>query len=419
MKHFFKRLTLGTALSAALAITPAMAADKEPIKFAAALDFTAVYTFLTDEYSEGQRDYLTLINDAGGVDGHPVELNISDTGNEPQRGIEAYNRARDDGAIMVDFLSTPVARAMVNRVLDDKIPMITVLHGRGDASDGETFPYVFPIMATYWAQAAVLVDHMNQEESLEGKKIAHVYIDSPFGREPIPVLEKLSEKLGFELRTFPYASPGNEQSSTWSDVRRFKPDNVIIWGAGGAQAVSVRDGIRNGIAPEKIHSVVWLAEADMESVGTDVAKGVRKFQVAASGTDSDMLKEVVEKVIDTGKGAGDKKNVGRTYYNIGMASMAIAVEAARLALDEHGAPLTGEKLAKGFELIKDFDANGLMAPVTFSAQDHQGGGLGRVVEWDGEQWAPLGDGEWHASFEDVVWDEIRAEAEKFRQESGS
>ncbi|HLR13214.1 MAG TPA: ABC transporter substrate-binding protein, partial [Burkholderiaceae bacterium] len=131
MKHFFKRLTLGTALSAALAITPAMAADKEPIKFAAALDFTAVYTFLTDEYSEGQRDYLTLINDAGGVDGHPVELNISDTGNEPQRGIEAYNRARDDGAIMVDFLSTPVARAMVNRVLDDKIPMITVLHGRG------------------------------------------------------------------------------------------------------------------------------------------------------------------------------------------------------------------------------------------------------------------------------------------------
>src|SRR5699024_3470933 len=227
---------------------------------------------------------------------------------------------------------TPLSQARDNRLLDDKVPMITAPHGLGGDSDGETCPYVFPIMATYWAQPAVLVDNMNQEESLEGKKIAHVYIDSPFGREPIPVLEKLSEKLGFELRTFPSASPGNEQSSTWSDVRRFKPDNVIIWGAGGAQAVSVRDGIRNGIAPEKIHSVVWLAEADMESVGTDVAKGVRKFQVAASGTDSDMLKEVVEKVIDTGKGAGDKKNVGRTYYNIGMASMAIAVEAARLAL---------------------------------------------------------------------------------------
>ncbi len=418
MKHFFRRLAVTTALSAVVGSAPGLAADKEPIKFATALDFTAVYTFLTDEYSEGQRDYITLINEAGGIDGHPIEINVSDTGNEPQRGIEAYNRARDDGAVLVDFLSTPVARAMVNRVLDDKIPMITALHGRGDASDGETFPYVFPIMATYWAQAAILVDHMDQEESLEGKKIAHVYIDSPFGREPIPILKKLSEKLDFELKTFPYASPGNEQSSTWSDVRRFKPDNVIIWGAGGAQAVSVRDGIRNGIRPEQIHSVVWLAEADMESVGTDVAKGVRKYQVAASGTDSDMLKEVMDKVIDAGKGSGDKKNVGRTYYNVGMATMAVAVEAARLAIEEHGAPLTGENLAKGFEMIKDYDAKGLMAPVTMSAEDHQGGGLGRVVEWDGEQWAPLGDGEWHASFEDVVWDEIEKEAEKFKEESG-
>src|SRR5699024_12832435 len=101
---------------------------------------------------------LAPITHAGSLDGDPVHLNIPDTGNEPQRGIDAYHRARDDGAIMVDFLSPPVPRAMVNRVLDDKIPMITVPHGRGDDSDGETFPYVFPIMATYWAQAAVLVD---------------------------------------------------------------------------------------------------------------------------------------------------------------------------------------------------------------------------------------------------------------------
>jgi len=416
MKRFFKRLAVTAALGAVIGTAPALAADKEPIIFTTAMDFTTVYTFLTDEYSEGQRDYITWINENGGIDGHPIELSISDTGNEPQRGIEAYNRAKDDGAVLVDFLSTPVARAMVNRVNEDKIPMITVLHGRGDASDGEVFPYVFPIMATYWAQAAVLVDYINENEGgMKGKKLAHVYIDSPFGKEPIPVLEKLAEKLDFELKTFPYASPGNEQSSTWSEVRRFKPDHVIIWGAGGGQAVSVKDAIRNGLKPEQVYSVVWLAEADMDSVGTDVAKGVRKFQVAASGTDSEMLQEMMRTVIDAGKGAGDKKNVGRTYYNIGVGSMAIAAEAARLAMEEYGAPLTGEKLAKGFEKIEDFDAKGLMAPVTITNKDHQGGGLGRVVEWDGEKWAPLGDGEWHAAFEDIVWDEIYSESEKYKE----
>lgn len=413
MKRLFSRLTTATALSALLVAAPAMA-QKEPIKFAAPLDFTAVYTFLTNEYNEGQRDYLTMINDQGGIDGHMIELAVSDTGNQPQRGIEAYNRASRDGVVLVDFLSTPVARAMVNRVIDDEIVMITALHGRGDASDGTTFPYVFPLMATYWSQAALLVDYINENEGgLKGKKIAHVFIDSPFGREPIPVLEELAERLEFDLRTFPYASPGNEQSSTWSEVRRYRPDFVIIWGAGGGQAVSVRDAIRNGIKPEQIHSVVWLAEADMDTVGRDVAKGVRKFQAAASGTDTPILQDIMKNVVDAGKGAGPKDNVGGTYYNIGVATMAIAVEGARLALEEFGAPLTGEKLRKGFERIKDFDARGLIPPLTFTEEDHQGGGYGRVAHWDGEQWAPLGD--WHASFQDVVWEEIREGAEEYQE----
>ncbi|MCQ9615479.1 ABC transporter substrate-binding protein [Paenalcaligenes niemegkensis] len=212
MRHPVKRLLSYAILGSAL-LSLGAHAQKAPIKFAAPLDFTAVYTFLTNEYNEGQKDYLTLINEQGGIDGHLIELSVSDTGNQPQRGIEAYNRAKRDGAILVDFLSTPVARAMVNRVLEDEIVMITALHGRGDASDGKTFPYVFPLMATYWSQAAILVDYMDKEEGgLKGKKVAHVYIDSPFGREPIPVLEALAKKLDFTLRTFPYASPGTSKA---------------------------------------------------------------------------------------------------------------------------------------------------------------------------------------------------------------
>lgn len=413
MRQHVKKLSLGAALLAGVMAFGAAQA-KDPIKFAAPLDYTAVYTFLTNEYAQGQKDYLTMVNETGGVDGHKIEYASSDTGNQPQRGIEAYNRAQRDGAILFDFLSTPVARAMVNRALEDKVVMITALHGRGDASDGETFPYIFPLMSTYWSQAASLIDYMERHEGgLKGKKVAHVYIDSPFGREPIPVLEKLSEKLDFSLRTFPYASPGNEQSSTWSEVRRFRPDQVIIWGAGGGQAVSVREAIRNGIAPEKIHSVVWLAEADMEAVGKDTAKGIRKFEATDSGTGSALIKEIMEKVIEPGKGSGPKENVGRTYYNIGVATMAVSVEAARLALKEYGPPLDGDKLRKGFEMVKDFSANGLLPPLTFTGKDHQGGGFGRVAQWDGEKWAPLS--EWANPYQDIVWESIAHDAAAFKE----
>lgn len=404
--------TLGTVAAGALAFAGTAHAQEEPIKFTLAQDFTAVYTFVTNEYNQGQQDYIELINKEGGINGHPVELIVRDTANEPQRGIEAYNRGLNEGAVLFDFLSTPVSRAMVSRVLEDEVVMITALHGRGDASAGETFPYVFPMMATYWSQAAVLAKYMDDEMGgLEGKKIAHVFIDSPFGREPLKILRALSEREGFEVKAFPYPSPGNEQSATWTDVRRYNPDYVTIWGAGGGQPVSIQTAIRNGISPEKILSVVWLARTDMRQVGVERAKGVKRFEATATGTDTPLMQRLVDKVIEPGDGSGDRENVGTTYYNIGVASMAASVEAARLALEEHGAPLTGPKLKQGFEMLRDFNATGLMPPITITEEDHQGGGYGRVSEWNGEEWEPQTD--WYSAYQDVVWEEIRENAAQF------
>lgn len=403
---------LCTVAAGALAFAGTAHAQKEPIKFTLAQDFTAVYTFVTNEYNQGQQDYIELVNKEGGIKGHPVELIVRDTANEPQRGIEAYNRGLNEGAVLFDFLSTPVSRAMVSRVLEDEVVMITALHGRGDASAGETFPYVFPMMATYWSQAAVLAKYMDDEMGgLEGKKIAHVFIDSPFGREPLKILRALSEREGFDVKAFPYPSPGNEQSATWTDVRRYNPDYVTIWGAGGGQPVSIQTAIRNGISPEKILSVVWLARTDMRQVGVERAKGVKRFEATATGTDTPLMQRLVDKVIEPGDGSGDRENVGTTYYNIGVASMAASVEAARLALEEHGAPLTGPKLKQGFEMLRDFNATGLMPPITITEEDHQGGGYGRVSEWNGEEWEPQTD--WYSAYQDVVWEEIRENAAQF------
>ncbi|MQM39191.1 hypothetical protein KBTX_03213 [wastewater metagenome] len=413
MKNLIKGLAGAAALAFAAGSVQAQEA-KEPIKFGLFLDFTAVYTFVSDEYNQGQRDYLTLINEEGGVDGHKVEAIVRDTGNQPQRGIEAYNRAKREGAVLFDFLSTPVSRAIVKRALQDEVVLLTPFHGRGDASDGETFPYVFPAFATYWSQAAILAKYIEDHaDGLKGKKIAHVYIDSPFGREPLPILEDLAAEKDFELRSFPYPSPGNEQSAVWTDVRRFRPDFVFIWGAGGGQAVSAREAIRNGISPEKLLSVVWFAETDARSVGANRVKGLKRFEGVAPGTDHSVIQRIQDKVIDAGKGAGEAENVGSSYYNVGVATMALSVEGARLALEEFGAPLTGDKLRKGLEMVENFDADGLMAPITLTPEDHQGGGFGRVSQWDGEKWVPQTD--WYNAYQDLVWHEIEQGAEDFRE----
>jgi len=402
----------GLCLSTAM---PAMAQDKV-IKIGMAEDFTVVYTFVTSEYNQGQRDYISLVNKHGGVKGFKVEPIVVDHGNAVQRGIEAYERFKAEGVILVDPLSTPVGRALVSRALADKINLITLFSGRSDAADGTTFPYVLPLTPSYWSQATVLIKYMEQQSggNLKGKKISFTYIDSPFGREPLPVLEELSKRLGFELGKFPYPSPGNEQAAVWTQVRRFQPDWSIIWGGGVGQTVSVREAIRNGIKLDHLASVVWLSESDMKVVGESAAKGVLKFEGVAGGQSPKLIQAIMKDVVDAGAGAGPKEKVGTTYYNIGVASMAIVLEGARLALEKDAsAPLTAARLNAGLTSIKGFTADGLLPPLTLTPQDHQGGGFGRIVQWDGSHW--VGKTDWMAAHQDIVWDMIKASSAKFRE----
>jgi branched-chain amino acid transport system substrate-binding protein len=416
MKGTFTGLALATALSTA-ALGPAAAQDKAPIKVGTALDFTAVYTFVTAEYSQGQRDYVSLLNAKGGIKGHPVEIMVVDTGNQPQRGIEAYERFKNEGAVLTDFLSTPVSRAVVPRALTDGMNVITLFHGRSDAADGKVFPSIFPMTPAYWSQATRIVQYIDEQEKgdLKGKKIALVMIDSPFGREPLPVFEALAKRLGYEFSAFPYPSPGNEQSAAWTQLRRFKPDWTIIWGAGGGQPVSVRDAISNGIALDHLASVIWISETDANIIGAGQTKGLLRFEGVAYGKDLPVIRAIEQEVVAKGKGAGPAEKVGGTYYNIGVASMALFAEGARLALEKEGEPLTPAKLKKGLESIRDFTADGLLPPVTITSEDHQGGGRGRIDTWDGAKWAPKS--AWSAAYQDIVWDLIHKSAEEFKASS--
>jgi hypothetical protein len=50
------------------------------------------------------------------------------------------------------------------------------------------------LLGTYWVGADVAIQHIAKKEGgvdkLKGKKIALVYHDSPYGKEPIPVLQE-------------------------------------------------------------------------------------------------------------------------------------------------------------------------------------------------------------------------------------
>jgi branched-chain amino acid transport system substrate-binding protein len=422
MKKGGKNMTLdrrtfvtGTAAATLAALGTPAGAQEKVIKFGMPQDFTRVYTFVTAEYSQGQRDYITLVNERGGVNGYRILAEVTDHGNDMPRAIEAYERFKREGAVLIDPLSTPVARGLVTRALEDKINMVTAFSGRSDAADGTAFPYVMPLSPNYWTQAGVIVDFFRQQDKdLKGKKIVFVHIDTPFGREPIPILQALGQKLGFDLQMFPYTPPGNDQAAIWPQVRRARPDWVLFWGAGVGQTTALSEAVRNGLAMDRLSSSVWLSESDMEVVGKDAVKGVIKFEAAAGGRGPKVIDAILKEVVGKGKGAGPEGKVGTSYYNMGVMMGAIMVEGVRKAFEKApGGPITGPWLNEGLRSISNFDAEGLMPAMTVSKEDHQGGGRGRIVRWDGSKFVPQTD--WFTANQDIVWAEIRKYSEEFKK----
>lgn len=400
---------VGTAWS------PAFAEDKV-VKFGFPADFTKVYTFITEEWIQGSVDYLQYVNLKGGAGGYKLEWLITDHGNEPQRGIEAYERFKREGATIFDFVSTPVSRAVLPRALKDNMIVVMPFHGRSDVADASVFRNCFSLGANYWSQAAAITKYTLDQEggNLKGKKLALVHIDSPFGKEPIPVFEELSKRLGFELGLFPYPSPGNEQSATWTQVRRFRPDWTILWGAGVGQPVSIREAIRNGMNLERVISVIWVAEKDMQVVGAQQARGLLRFEAAIPGRDTAIIKGILSEVYQkAGKGHGKIENVGTTYYVIGINAVAPIVEGIRIAHEKFGEPVTTEKIRQGMETLRNFDEGGLIAPITLTAKDHEGGGSGRISQWDGTKWVPKSG--WFNAYREIVWDLVKKSAEEFQR----
>jgi len=357
----------------------------------------------------GYHDYVALVNSKGGVDGHRIRAIEVDHEYKVPPAVESYERMKKDGAVLIGLYGTPQTYALTQKLTEDKIPGTSPGFGRADATDGTRYPYVFPIAATYWSQGAASVDFAKKQlGGLKGKKIAYLFFDNPAGREPIPVLEDLAAKEGFQLRTFAVPPPGVEMGAQVLDIaQRYRADFVIAHLFGRSPSVSIKELKRVGYPLRRVVSFVWgSAEADIEAAGGwAVAEGYNVMQFAGVGTDYPVLNEIREMYRKQGKPA-PKEMASTVYYNRGVLIAAVHLEAIKNALKaKPDGKITGDDVRKGFERIDKFTLGGLVPPLKITPNDHEGGGLVQIWQAKGGKFEKMTD--WFSAYNDVVAKHIK------------
>jgi branched-chain amino acid transport system substrate-binding protein len=322
-------------------------------------------------------------------------------------------------------LSTGITFALTEKTTVDKIPLITSGYGRADSVDGLAFKYNFPLLGTYWTGADILVQHVIKKDgSLKGKKIALVYHDSPYGKEPIALLQERAKLDGFELQLLPVASPGIEQKATWLQIRQSRPDYVFLWGWGVMNSAALKEAVATGYPREKMYGVWWSgAEPDVKDVGM-AAKGYSALAMQhGAEPNSQVVKDILKLVHGKGEGTGPKEEVGQVLYMRGLLASMMGVEGVKRAQERFGKGkvMTGEQARWGYENLnltqEKLDAlgfKGVMRPVSTSCADHLGSSWARIHAWDGTKWSFTSD--WYQADEAILKPLVRASADKYLAE---
>ena len=179
-------------------------------------------------------DYFTMLNERdGGIGGLKVNPEECETGYNAQKGVECYESYRGKNPLMHIPNSTGITLQLLQKAPEDEVPIFTMGYGLSAAAKGETFPWAFNYPASYWSQMTSILSYIDSETGLKGKKLAFLYLDGGYGREPIPLLDKLSPQMGFDVVKIPVAfADSQNQGSQWLTIRKEKPDWVIMWGWG-------------------------------------------------------------------------------------------------------------------------------------------------------------------------------------------
>jgi branched-chain amino acid transport system substrate-binding protein len=373
--------------------------------------------------ANGGADYLNLLNERdGGINGVKIVFEECETQYDTKQGVECYERLKSKNPVLVNPYSTGITYQLIPKASVDKVVVHSMGYGMTASADGRWFPWVFNFPMTYWSQASAFVRYVGQQEGgmdkLKGKKIAHIYHNSPYGKEANPTLEELARRLGFELTLLAVDHPGQEQKATWLQVRRLNPDWIYISGWGVMNQVAVKEAAAHGMKMDRVIGNWWTGtEADVIPAG-DAAKGYKSMAFHAAGASFKVHQEIFKHVYDKGKGAygADRARVGEVLYNRFVINAMLNTEAIRTAMAKFGnKPLTGEQVRWGFENLNltekrldDLGMKGLLRPLKVTCENHEGNGLAAVQQWDGKQWKIVSD--WIEPMRDVVRPKLEAAA---------
>jgi len=364
-------LAAGASLAAPLAAHAQ--AGGEDIVLGGSIPMTGVFAFAGVGINAGIADYLKILNDGGGIKGRKVRYVPEDTGYKVDVSVAAYKKITSQNKVSLYYGDSTAFAKTINPELDRNGNILMAgASFATELNDPKKYPNQFLVGPDYTEMFGILLRHIAKEKP--GAKVAFVYSDSEFGRDPIESSEALAKKLGLNVVIKIMTPPGSVDVSTEViKLRRAAPDYTIFHGYILAPIPEfITQGKQQGMT-SKWMGTFWTMDSSTVMKMGEAGDGFMGVMPYRYYYDTSAKSPMLEKIRQM------RPEYQSTAYIQGFLAAMLFTEAAKRTLDAKK-ELNGKNLKAALNSIKDFDTGGLIGvPITIKGNSIP---VGRVYKAD-------------------------------------
>ena len=186
-------------LLAAVVVAPSPSAGQDAYRIGMSAAITGrAATGYAPTY-EAYKVYFKRINDAGGINGHKVEIDYEDDRGEPQRAAAAAKKLAESSLLIVNASISATYKPLMTETEAAKVPL---LFG-GGVCPREAFPPANPLVfcsTSFGSKWDIIyaLDFLKAQAGGKKVKLGLVAQDIPLARIELENAEKVSKEMGFD-----------------------------------------------------------------------------------------------------------------------------------------------------------------------------------------------------------------------------
>jgi branched-chain amino acid transport system substrate-binding protein len=277
-RAFTLRLAAAVAMSAALLVPPARAAD--PIVIGSVLDLSGPVATLGQYAKRGVDIAIAEVNGAGGVNGRLLELVSLNSESKPDLAASLGLRlaSRDDVLALIggSFGATQLALSSIAQ--KQQIPMVTPT---GIVTNEQrTMKYAFFTLVDFYDAARMMLDYAKHKNY---KRLGLLRLEREYGELGSKYLHEFASQYGVDIVAEERGADGDRDfTAQLTKLRDANPDFLIVWFANPGGSLVLKNARQLGINLPMIAPVSMDSSATVKLAGPSAEGLIITSQIAGN-----------------------------------------------------------------------------------------------------------------------------------------